>query len=54
MNTSAQVTAPDFEAIDSDGETFRLSDYRQKKHVVLIFNRGFHSVFCRRQMARLR
>lgn len=54
MDISARVSAPDFEAIDSDGETFRLSDYRQKKHVVLIFNRGFHSVFCRRQMARLR
>ena len=33
--------APDFEMADSQGETVRLSDFKGKKHVVLVFNRGF-------------
>jgi peroxiredoxin len=33
--------APDFAAVDSEGKTVRLSDYRGKKNVVLVFNRGF-------------
>jgi len=33
--------APDFTATDSEGVTIRLSDYRNKKNVVLVFNRGF-------------
>ena len=33
--------APDFMAADSDGKMVRLSDYRGKKNVVLVFNRGF-------------
>ena len=33
--------APDFELTDTAGQTVRLSDYRGKKHVVLVFNRGF-------------
>ncbi len=33
--------APDFELADTAGQTVRLSDYRGKKHVVLVFNRGF-------------
>lgn len=34
-------TAPDFELEDYRGETVRLSDYRDRSHVVLVFNRGF-------------
>ncbi len=34
-------SAPDFTAVDSEGRTVRLSDYRGKKNVVLVFNRGF-------------
>jgi peroxiredoxin len=33
--------APDFELTDTAGKVVRLSDYRGKKHVVLVFNRGF-------------
>lgn len=35
------ATAPDFEFADVAGKTRRLSDYRGKKHVVLVFTRGF-------------
>jgi peroxiredoxin len=33
--------APDFELSDSEGRKVRLSSYKDNKHVVLIFNRGF-------------
>ena len=33
--------APDFELTDTAGQAVRLSDYVGKKHVVLVFNRGF-------------
>jgi peroxiredoxin len=33
--------APDFSAIDSEGKAVQLSNYRGKKKVVLVFNRGF-------------
>jgi hypothetical protein len=33
--------APDFTLIDTQGRAVSLSSYRGKKHVVLVFNRGF-------------
>jgi peroxiredoxin len=33
--------APDFALSDLDGNIMRLSDFRHKKHVLLVFNRGF-------------
>ena len=33
--------APDFSATDSEGRTVKLSDYKGKKNVFLVFNRGF-------------
>jgi peroxiredoxin len=33
--------APDFTANDSEGKLIKLSDYRGKNNVVLVFNRGF-------------
>ncbi len=34
-------TAPDFELADVQGRTVRLSDYRGRQNVVLVFTRGF-------------
>jgi len=33
--------APDLALPNATGSLVRLSDYRGKKHVVLVFNRGF-------------
>jgi peroxiredoxin len=33
--------APDFSMSDSEGHTIRLLDYKGKKNVMLVFNRGF-------------
>jgi peroxiredoxin len=33
--------APDFSIDDFNGQPYKLSDYRGKKHVVLAFLRGF-------------
>ena len=33
--------APDFSLVDTHGEKVRLSDYRDEKNVLLVFNRGF-------------
>jgi peroxiredoxin len=41
VSTKTASLAPDFTATDSEGRTVRLSDYRGKKNVVLVFNRGF-------------
>jgi peroxiredoxin len=32
--------APYFSLIDTDDKTIHLSDYKDKKHVILVFNRG--------------
>ena len=39
--TKARPVAADFVANDSEGRTVRLSDFKGKKHIVLVFNRGF-------------
>jgi peroxiredoxin len=42
MIAKRQTTvAPDFSVKDSDSRMVQLSDYRGKKNVVLVFNRGF-------------
>jgi peroxiredoxin len=33
--------APDFTLTDTQGQMIKLSNYRDNKHVVLVFNRGF-------------
>jgi peroxiredoxin len=41
--TQMQVNmqAPDFELIDTNDQPIRLSNYLEKKWVLLVFNRGF-------------
>jgi peroxiredoxin len=41
IDAKPAALAPDFTATDSEGRTIRLSDYKGRKHVVLVFNRGF-------------
>ncbi len=33
--------APGFNLSDFDGQVVRLSDFRQKSNILLVFNRGF-------------
>lgn len=33
--------APDFELLDYKGNRFRLSDFKNVSHVLLVLNRGF-------------
>ncbi len=33
--------SPDFALADFEGEKIRLSDYRDRQNVLLVFNRGF-------------
>jgi peroxiredoxin len=33
--------SPDFSLTDYEGQVYNLSDFRNEKHVLLIFNRGF-------------
>jgi len=35
------IPAPDFSLQSFTGEQVRLSDYRDERHVFLVFNRGF-------------
>ena len=38
---STENRAPEFSLADFGGQTVRLSDFRGRQHVVLVFNRGF-------------
>ncbi len=33
--------APEFTATDSEGRTIKISDFKGKKNIALVFNRGF-------------
>ena len=48
------LPAPDFSLQDFTGKTFRLSDQKGKKNILLILNRGFACPYCRRHMSQLR
>jgi len=38
---SAPELAPEFELVDAAGRPTRLTDFRGRRHVVLVFLRGF-------------
>ncbi|WP_236660325.1 redoxin domain-containing protein [Isachenkonia alkalipeptolytica] len=40
-NIEVNKTAPDFEVEDFHGHTFKLSEFRGEKSVLLVLNRGF-------------
>ena len=40
VTVAIEHVAPDFSMPDTEGNVIRLSDFRGKKHVVLVFNRG--------------
>jgi peroxiredoxin Q/BCP len=46
--------APDFALKDENGEPFRLSDYRGKRPVVLVFYPGDDTYLCRKQLCEIR
>jgi peroxiredoxin len=41
IDSKKAIPANDFTATDSENRSIKLSDYRGKKNVVLVFNRGF-------------
>ena len=41
INVKEAITANDFNATDSENRLIKLSDYKDKKNVFLVFNRGF-------------
>ena len=51
---SINTPAPDFALEDYEGNTVRLSDFKGKSNVMLIFNRTFAWPFCQAHMAQLR
>lgn len=45
--------APEIETKDYRGNDFKLSDFENKKNVLLVFNRGFIWLYCRKHMVQL-
>ena len=41
LDQSQTSVAADFSATDSEGHVIQLSNYKGKKNIVLVFNRGF-------------
>jgi peroxiredoxin (alkyl hydroperoxide reductase subunit C) len=41
MKVKIGAPAPDFTLLDYNGRQVSLSDFQGKKHVLLVFNRGF-------------
>jgi peroxiredoxin len=41
IDTQKASIAPEFSLVDSQGRKINLSDFRGRKNVMLVFNRGF-------------
>jgi peroxiredoxin Q/BCP len=54
ISTKTATLAKDFFANDTHGRLIWLSDYRGKKHVVLVFYRGVGFPYCQEYTAQLR
>ena len=54
MNIKIGIEAPDFELLDTDGNSVKLSRFREVKTVLLAFLRGFTWPYCRKQLGQLR
>jgi peroxiredoxin Q/BCP len=46
--------APDFSLVSDRGDTVNLADYRDKKHVVLVFYPGDQTPVCTKQLCEIR
>jgi peroxiredoxin len=55
MNQTIILNEPaiDFCLTDTRGNEIRLSDYKGKRNILLVFNRGYACPFCRRHMSNL-
>jgi len=40
-SVEVKKNAPDFQIDDFKGEKFKLSDFKEKKNVLIVLNRGF-------------
>ncbi len=54
MGIKIMDPAADFCLIDTNENEVRLSGFKGKQNVLLVFNRGYSCPFCRRHMARLK
>ena len=52
-NLEINQEAPDFQMEDFNGNEFILNDFREKKNVLILLNRGFIWPFCRKHMMQL-
>jgi len=53
ISTKTAELAKDFFASDTKNRLIRLSGYRGKKHIVLVFTQGLSSPYCRAHIAQL-
>ena len=52
-NIEVNKQAPDFQIEDYKGNSFKLSDFRGEKNVLIVLNRGFVWPFCKKHMMQL-
>lgn len=52
-NLVVNEKAPDFSLINYAGDTFKLSNFKEKSNILIVLNRGFVWPFCQRHMMQL-